>query len=999
MNYDEFIRARFPRYEHFAETVVAILRAAIEVEARDFRVQQIQARAKDAKSLRRKLTERGLTESNAIEDELKDLAGCRLIFYTNTDVDRFLNSRLILENFVIDFDGSRIHHATGKERVSDQLYFGIHYLVSLKKDRLALPEYAQFRGMRCEVQLQTILNHAWSETSHDILYHPAAMPGFGTKQFESIKNRLAKIMNQYLLPAGYEFQKVQHDYERLLAGKQLFDRGTLEALANAKDNNERHELLQRIRTDLLPFYDDIPAVAPDVIGRAAEAIKQARDTLPVQLETPFGNLDGRTSLDVANEALQLIDDLRYADISLTFRTLCDLYPGVRSDDERKRISQSFESLGRNDLNVWKQVGFGVQQTLYEAIQAFPEGERTALRSIIVTLGSLFLDTELQGTTWHFESVSIQRGAVRASSSYGEFRGKVLAMLFDLYRDASSPAEKLIVTQALSTGTRLPMDDARADVIELVLDDTKKIAEFYADRAAGESFELLQHLEHQFLYLYRRGKELTAATWGAAVNAKASAVVSVIEAFRDRINSNQQFVKFKTLVGFESVFPPEWEGDAMDIEGPEKYRSAQITKYAESVAAENAEGWYDVIKLCAAVESDDLATFPSFGEFLKQLTARSPDIVIGYLQKDDGVLDSFLPSILSGLAEGEGASPDVSLSLITEWIKNGKHLGAIAHYLRFAEKTSPDLVVELGAQAVKAKDTIAAIGTLTAIVARQLSGLIDSVLLPILRMLTEMKDARWVRAIWYLKQLAPFLAGLSEAQSQVIVDGMLLRNRIDHHDEWILRDIAKHHSRVVLQFFKDRIDREAAHESEERYEAVPFQMNELGRPLAANATLAVQMVRSWYIPGDHLFEFTGGRLLQNIFPAFSPEFEAALLALTRTGNDDDLNFVLKVLRSYDGEQFLNEVSKGVIEALPEEDKRLDEVEIILEATGVVSGRFGMVQAYQRKKEETNSWLTDARAKVRAFAERYQRTLDRSIAAEQRRSEADYELSRREWQEEN
>jgi hypothetical protein len=72
---------------------------------------------------------------------------------------------------------------------------------------------------------------------------------------------------------------------------------------------------------------------------------------------------------------------------------------------------------------------------------------------------------------------------------------------------------------------------------------------------------------------------------------------------------------------------------------------------------------------------------------------------------------------------------------------------------------------------------------------------------------------------------------------------------------------------------------------------------------------------------------------------------------------------------------------------------------LESTGVISGQFGFVEAYQRKKDEVSPWLKDPRPKVRAFAERYQRTLDRSIAAEQRRSETDYELRRREWPEEN
>jgi hypothetical protein len=67
MNYDQFVREERSRYELFAETVAAILQSAISTEPRDFRLQQITQRAKDPASLERKLTERGLLESNSIE--------------------------------------------------------------------------------------------------------------------------------------------------------------------------------------------------------------------------------------------------------------------------------------------------------------------------------------------------------------------------------------------------------------------------------------------------------------------------------------------------------------------------------------------------------------------------------------------------------------------------------------------------------------------------------------------------------------------------------------------------------------------------------------------------------------------------------------------------------------------------------------------------------------------------------------------------------------------
>ncbi len=77
MNYDEYVRDGHVLYEIFAQTIAAILRAAISDTGQDFRIQQISSRAKSKTSLHRKLTERRLFASPAIDGELKDLAGCR----------------------------------------------------------------------------------------------------------------------------------------------------------------------------------------------------------------------------------------------------------------------------------------------------------------------------------------------------------------------------------------------------------------------------------------------------------------------------------------------------------------------------------------------------------------------------------------------------------------------------------------------------------------------------------------------------------------------------------------------------------------------------------------------------------------------------------------------------------------------------------------------------------------------------------------------------------
>jgi ppGpp synthetase/RelA/SpoT-type nucleotidyltranferase len=235
MKFDDYEREFYSRYHDFAETVKVILEKAIEASELPL-PQSVQHRAKSPKRLKDRLEEIGKLDSENIENERRDIAGVRLIFYTNTDVERFLDSRLIFDNFDIERDATRIHHPTAENE--DRRYRAIHYTVRLKEDLAKLPEYSTFKGLRCEIQIHTILNHAWSETSHDIAYKNKPREGFGNKAMEEITNRLNRIMDKYLLPAGYEFQRVQHDYERLQQGNELFDRDILNALENTADNNE-----------------------------------------------------------------------------------------------------------------------------------------------------------------------------------------------------------------------------------------------------------------------------------------------------------------------------------------------------------------------------------------------------------------------------------------------------------------------------------------------------------------------------------------------------------------------------------------------------------------------------------------------------------------------------------------------------------------------------------------------------------------------------------------
>jgi hypothetical protein len=146
-------------------------------------------------------------------------------------------------------------------------------------------------------------------------------------------------------------------------------------------------------------------------------------------------------------------------------------------------------------------------------------------------------------------------------------------------------------------------------------------------------------------------------------------------------------------------------------------------------------------------------------------------------------------------------------------------------------------------------------------------------------------------------------------------------------------------------------------------------------------------------------YRGARLLKAIFPTFPKNFEDELRKLVDTKQENNLLIVMAILRNYEGNTFLHGVCQELILALPEGSQYLDEIRAILNNTGVVSGEFGLVDAYQRKKTEVECWLTHEEERIRNFAKQYIKNLDKLIAVEKHRAEEGIELRKHKYGAEN
>lgn len=131
--------------------------------------------------------------------DLTDMLGVRIVTYFPDDVDHVAG--LIRQEFSIDEENS-----TDKRALLDPDRFGylsLHFVASLGGGRTQLAEYARFSDVTFEIQIRSILQHAWAEIEHDLGYKSSsAVP-------VEIRRRFSRIAG-LLEVADNEFQEIRN---------------------------------------------------------------------------------------------------------------------------------------------------------------------------------------------------------------------------------------------------------------------------------------------------------------------------------------------------------------------------------------------------------------------------------------------------------------------------------------------------------------------------------------------------------------------------------------------------------------------------------------------------------------------------------------------------------------------------------------------------------------------------------------------------------------------
>jgi hypothetical protein len=561
----------------------------------------------------------------------------------------------------------------------------------------------------------------------------------------------------------------------------------------------------------------------------------------------------------------------------------------------------------------------------------------------------------------------------------EVRRGSIKLLKRLFRAVHSSEERLSTLAALKDATRLDARTPRSEAsLAMYTRDTSRVLAFFRELIDSANLQIVEKIEHYSYWIYAH-----------AINAE---IASAARAIETRLATYEDYQIFRALIGFEGIFGDweSWQGKGERYQEIERHRREAAHRYATEINVRNFGEWRARILRFAQTESDDLATFPVFYEFLGAFARAAPRLAYELLTRDTKALSRFLIPIMSGL--WDGPERGALRALIKSWMTDdgpgapGYRFAATRMFLS-TQGIDGELLAQLSARAMSLGELASVREVINVVIAKDSQGsLTESLLLPALHFLSERGDASWVFNAWYRPEARALLSSLGESARRVLLGNLRVLPKIDYHAEEVLSVIAERWPTEIVDFMIERLNHEIkVKEVNGEYEAIPFEFYKLHESLSGIAAEAVAKVRAQFDRDRELFEYRGARLLRNIFPKSSAELESALLGLIRKGQPLDVEFVVGVLKNYHGEEFVRRLSKEVVRRIDESDPLLTSVTIALLTTGVVSGEFGMAEAYARKREELLEWLQDPDTKVKHFAERYVADLDKMIAAERARAE--------------
>lgn len=772
-------------------------------------------------------------------------------------------------------------------------------------------------------------------------------------------------------------------------------------IKKSKDNESSFESLNLLGE----FVYKVPEETIKIVQYIIE-----EEPKPAKLyESPHGELKGKSQKDLILKCIDLLEYIRYIvpDEVLKLAVKLSLHEDSEVKNKALEIAKKFSQYNYNILNK-SDIGYSAQRKILDFILEWPNDKQLQYIDFMEATLKELLSSSVEGSEWTKEdTLTMHFGAVSPTDFLKKIRREAIDLAYKLYKAAEDATLKLRLVSIFNEATRTPSNVSYGDnVVQMITDDLKYLTGIYRKIVFGEKGEKMTNLLGIVADIEER------LYW---INKSEKKPIEELEKLRKDILQDELYKLFRLLAGDYITYCQK-----EDWITAEKFRSKEIDQLIGSIERAQLKEWFDKFnKIASQHKIVDEWKYNIFKDFLRKVSERKPQIADELLEmvfKYNSPLKYFTGAFLHGFRIG--AHFEVWDKYFNKII-NAKDITLVTALVSSLnlprdvnlEKLIREKDIDFLENITKRKGQFSFLKEADDQVLEY--RLFNTLMRNFKRSPKRVEPMIVIEIKGYPKYLNMFFSELSigirrgwinikellPETIELLKEKMVELSDIDWRLEELLLAIGKSYGlKAVLDVFMKRIEKDVdkkektGWESDERYKAIPYHFNpNLNKFMAEHPDYekitrgwTAKMTTNWSIYNWHVSNF-----LQKV----EKGFDKVLNSLIQKGDDKNLMKAARAMQSINSVNF--DICLEIIRRTDNE-KIIKLVEANMYSTGVVSGEYGISEAYKKKAERLKRYLADESERVRRFSKRMIKSFQASAKRERQQADEEKQLRRIEFE---